>query len=264
LSEKYLRGFREGSEELFFGRIEGDDVVVCEDRFESAFKEKGGHFPLSEVAFWSMPVFPSKLVAFGVNYRAHADETGHVPPSSPIAFLKSNTSLCGHEQFTPYPASLTQHVDYEAELCAIVGKKLYKAGEDEARAAIAGLTCAIDYSARDIQKRDGQWMLAKSFEGFTPMGPYLVTGLDPDDLSIRLRRNGELRQDSRTSQMIFGVPCLLSFLSQVMPLYPGDAILTGTPEGVGPVKPGDVIEVEIEGIGILRNRIVSENFLSEL
>lgn len=214
---------------------------------------------------WRPPLAaPSKICGIGLNYLDHCREQGMEPPTSPILFAKYATALCGPDDVVPLDAALTQSVDYEAELAVVIGQSARRVLPERALDHVAGYMCANDVTARDLQKRDGQFVRAKSLDGFCPLGPVLVTAdevPDPGRLRIQARVNGETRQDSNTSNLIFGVPQLVSFLSMAFPLLPGDVILTGTPPGVGahrkpPVflRPGDVVEIEIERIGVLRNR----------
>ena len=198
---------------------------------------------------------PTKLVAIGVNYRAHAREMGKELPPEPLMFLKAPSAMIGPEQPIELPGGY-ERIDYEAELGVVIGERLRRAEPGDAASAILGFTCINDVSVRDLQKRDGQWTRAKGFDTFCPIGPRVVSGLDPADLRIQSRVNGEVRQDARTSDLIFSVPEILSFVSGVMTLEPGDVIATGTPSGVGPLSPGDRVEIEIEGIGVLANPVV--------
>jgi 2-keto-4-pentenoate hydratase/2-oxohepta-3-ene-1,7-dioic acid hydratase in catechol pathway len=213
---------------------------------------------------------PPKIVCIGLNYRDHAAESGAAIPKEPILFSKYATALVGHEDSIVLPA-VSSEVDYESELVIVVGRRGRPRSPVEAEGYIAGYTIGHDVSARDWQlKKEGkQWMVGKTFDTFAPCGPFLVTAdevRDPQNLAIRLRLNGQTMQDSNTRQMIFGPAELLAYLAQVFTLEPGDLIFTGTPPGVGfarkpPVflKPGDVVEVEIEGLGILRNTAVAKN-----
>jgi 2-keto-4-pentenoate hydratase/2-oxohepta-3-ene-1,7-dioic acid hydratase in catechol pathway len=200
------------------------------------------------------PCNPGKIVCVGLNYRGHAVEMGVPLPEEPILFLKPPSALIGHRQQIIHPAC-SKRVDYEAELAVVIRSQLKDAGASEAGAAVLGYTCANDVTARDLQGRDVQWTRAKSFDTFCPVGPWLITDLDPDNLSIKLILNGETRQDSSTREMIFPVPQLISFISTVMTLYPGDLILTGTPAGIGAMQVDDVVSVEIGSIGILTNQV---------
>ncbi len=213
---------------------------------------------------------PPKVICIGLNYRDHAAESGAPIPREPVVFSKFATAIIGPEEPIRLP-SVSQEVDYEAELVLVIGKKGRHLKAETARDHLAGFTVGHDVSARDWQlKKDGkQWLAGKSFDTFAPIGPVLVTAdeiADPHDLGIRLRLNGKTMQDSNTGQMIFRAGELLAYLSQIVTLEPGDLIFTGTPPGVGmarkpPVflKGGDVVEVEIEGLGVLRNPVVQES-----
>jgi len=201
------------------------------------------------------PVVPTKIVCVGLNYRGHAAELGQTPPEEPVIFLKPPTSINGPGGTIAIPAGVGR-VDYEAELGVVIGRRTYNVTPAEASQNILGYTCANDVTARDIQKRDGQWTRAKGFDGFCPLGPWVETDVDPEDLLIQGVVNGTVRQEARTSEMIFDVYTLVSFISQVMTLVPGDVVLTGTPAGIGPISPGDTVEVKIEGIGSLVNTVV--------
>jgi 2-keto-4-pentenoate hydratase/2-oxohepta-3-ene-1,7-dioic acid hydratase in catechol pathway len=198
---------------------------------------------------------PSKIVAVGRNYLAHARELGNEVPTEPLIFLKPTSAIVGDQDDVVYPkASL--RVDHEAELAVVIGRRCKDVNEGDAFDYVRGYTCANDVTARDLQESDDQWTRAKGFDTFCPLGPQVVENLDPSSLRVVARVNGEVRQDGHTSDMLFGVPSLVAFISGVMTLEPGDVILTGTPPGVGPVQRGDLMEVEIEGIGVLRNRVV--------
>ncbi len=201
------------------------------------------------------PCNPSKIVAVGLNYRDHAREMGMAIPGEPVLFLKPPTTIIGPGEPIPYPGS-SGRVDYEAELGVVIRNRTKSISAAEAPNHILGYTCANDVTARDLQKKDGQWTRAKSFDGFCPVGPWIETAVDPADLPVQSYLNGELRQFSRTSQFIFNVSELVSFISGIMTLEPGDLIITGTPAGIGPMQPGDEIEVRIEGIGSLKNNII--------
>ena len=199
---------------------------------------------------------PSKVVCVAANYRDHAAEMGRPVPTSPRLFLKPTTALVGPGEPIPLPAG-SARVDHEAELAVVVGRPLRDATPGEALAGVLGYTCLNDVTARDWQRADGIFGRAKGADGFCPVGPVLAAGLDPGDLRVRCRVDGELRQDGTTADMVFPVAELLAFISRVMTLRPGDIVATGTPAGVGPLRPGQVVEVEIEGIGVLRNPVVA-------
>ncbi|HEV3233138.1 MAG TPA: fumarylacetoacetate hydrolase family protein [Candidatus Dormibacteraeota bacterium] len=198
---------------------------------------------------------PSKIVAVGRNYVAHARELGHEIPTEPLIFLKPPTTVVGDGDSVVYPAAST-NVHHEGELAVVMGQRCHAASIDEALSFVAGYTCANDVTARDLQEKDGQWTRAKGFDTFCPLGPEVVSDLDPGALVVVCRVNGAVRQEGNTSDMLFGVPQLVAYISGVMTLEPGDVILTGTPPGVGPVQRGDEMEVEIVGIGVLHNRVV--------
>ena len=201
------------------------------------------------------PVVPTKIICVGINYRAHAEEMGHQLPSEPVLFLKPPTAVNCPECDIVIPDGVGR-VDYEAEMAAVIGRRTHKATIDEARGNILGFTCANDVTARDVQRQDGQWTRAKGYDGFCPLGPWVDTDVDPADLLMECRVNGELKQSTSTSDMIFDPFELVAFASHVMTLVPGDVVLTGTPSGIGPLARGDVVEVTIEGIGTLRNPVV--------
>ncbi|HEU4521312.1 MAG TPA: fumarylacetoacetate hydrolase family protein [Thermoanaerobaculia bacterium] len=198
------------------------------------------------------PVVPSKIVCIGRNYADHAKELGNEPPQEPIIFLKPPSAVIGPEETIVRPKQ-SQRVDFEGELALIVGKPARNIAADDWRDSILGFTCANDVTARDLQKKDVQFTRGKGFDTFLPLGPCMATDLDPSKLHISTRVNGEVRQDGNTADMIFSCGRIVEFITSVMTLFPGDVILTGTPAGVGPLEAGDVVEVEIEGIGTLRN-----------
>ena len=204
---------------------------------------------------WLPVTAASKVVAIGQNYRKHAEEMGKSVPVEPLIFMKPSTALNAHGANIVIPPA-SQEVHYEAELALVIGKKLTRATVEEARAAIFAVTCFNDVTARDIQKREVQHTRGKSYDTFACCGPSMVTGVSPDDLRVQCRVNGVTRQDGRTSDMVHKPAELVSFISHVMTLLPGDLVSTGTPSGVGPLKEGDVVEVEIEGVGILRNSVI--------
>jgi 2-keto-4-pentenoate hydratase/2-oxohepta-3-ene-1,7-dioic acid hydratase in catechol pathway len=198
---------------------------------------------------------PSKIVAVGRNYLAHAQELGHPVPIEPLIFLKPPSAIVGDEADVVYPRA-SARVDHEAELAVVMGRRCKNVNESDALDYVRGYTCANDVTARDLQESDEQWTRAKGFDTFCPLGPRLIEDLDPASLRVAARVNGEVRQAGHTSDMLFSVPALIAYISSVMTLEPDDVILTGTPPGVGPVQRGDIMEVEVEGIGVLRNRVV--------
>lgn len=204
------------------------------------------------------PCTPSKLVCLGVNYRSHAEETGLPLPALPLIFLKPSTAVIGPEEKIVLPPLPKRRVDYEAELGLVVGRRAKDVPKEKVDEYILGYTCVNDVSERYAQRDDGQWTRSKSYDTFAPIGPWIETDISPDDLKVESYLNGEVRQSGRTSDLIFGVSELVSFISGIMTLLPGDVIATGTPSGIGRMNPGDVIEVKIEGIGTLRNLVADE------
>ncbi|MGZ7042623.1 MAG: fumarylacetoacetate hydrolase family protein, partial [Thermoanaerobaculia bacterium] len=198
------------------------------------------------------PSAPTKIVAVGRNYADHAKELGNEAPSEPIIFLKPPTTVLAPEGKIVRP-SMSQRVDFEGELAIVIGREAKNVRAANWRDYVRGFTCANDVTARDLQKKDVQFTRGKSFDTFCPLGPCIETEIDPRDLSLQTRVNGQIKQSGRTSQMIFPCDAIIEFITSVMTLLPGDVILTGTPAGVGPLQAGDVVEVEIGGIGILRN-----------
>ncbi len=211
--------------------------------------------PLDEVQLLA-PCRPGKIVAIGRNYAAHAAEHDAPVPDEPILFLKPPSSVIGPGEAIVYPGHLSRRVDHEAELAVVIGRQAQHVSRAEAPGVVLGYTCGNDVTARDLQRRDGQWARAKGFDTFCPLGPWIVPDLDVTDLSIRCRVNGELRQEGRTRDLLFPVDELIAYVSAVMTLEPGDVLLTGTPAGVGPLEPGDRVAVEIKGIGLLENDVV--------
>ncbi len=201
-----------------------------------------------------IPVSPSKIICVGRNYVAHARELGNEVPKEPMIFLKPPSSLLasGGEIVLP-PQS--QQVEYEGEIGVVLLERMRHATAEQAARARLGFTCVNDVTARDLQKTDGQWGRAKGFDTFCPVGPAVVEGLDWRTLSVTTRLNGEVKQQGRTAEMAYSIPVLLAFISSVMTLEPGDLIATGTPAGVGRLASGDVIEVEVSGVGVLRNSV---------
>jgi 2-keto-4-pentenoate hydratase/2-oxohepta-3-ene-1,7-dioic acid hydratase in catechol pathway len=207
------------------------------------------------------PVRPSKVIGIGLNYRAHAAEMAKKLPEEPLMFLKPPSAVIGPGDPIVRPRGYAR-VDFEGELGVVIGRRARHVPAARALEVVAGFTCCNDVTVRDLQVKDVQYSRAKGFDSFCPIGPRVVAGLDPRALAIRTRVNGVTRQDSSTSDLIFDVPTLIAFASRVMTLEEGDVISTGTPPGVGPIAPGDVIEIEIEGIGVLSNPVVEEEMFS--
>lgn len=216
-------------------------------------KWDGSTYHVTEVRVLA-PCTPSKIVCLGLNYRSHAEETGLAIPSVPLLFLKPSTAVIGPEETILLPAA-AKRVDHEGELAAVIGRQAKDVPPERAGEYILGYTCFNDVSDRHAQKHDGQWTRAKGYDTFAPLGPWIETELAPDDLKIETLLNGAIRQSARTSDLIFSVPQIVSFISGVMTLLPGDVIATGTPSGIGSLAEGDIVEVRIEGIGTLRNRV---------
>ena len=200
------------------------------------------------------PCVPSKIVCLGLNYLNHAKESNAAPPANPLIFLKPPTAVIGPEDKIIYP-EMSKRVDYEGELGVVIKKKASHVTKEEALDYVLGYTCFNDVTARDLQSSDGQWTRAKGFDTFASMGPCIETEMDPAKTPVETYLNGKLVQKGNTSDLIFPVRDVISFISQVMTLLPGDVIATGTPEGIGPMKPGDVVEIKIAPIGVLRNYV---------
>jgi 2-keto-4-pentenoate hydratase/2-oxohepta-3-ene-1,7-dioic acid hydratase in catechol pathway len=246
------------------GRFQkGDDIFHARVVDGELFRARGDVFgspsfdkkPLPRKGVRTLvPVVPSKIICVGLNYADHARETGKELPKEPLIWFKATTSLLpdGGKIEIPFPEHRT---DYEAELCIVIGRKTKNVTPSQAARCIFGYTASQDVSDRTIQKSDGQWARAKSFDTFTPLGPFVETQVDPSNLSIQLFQNGQLRQNSNTREMIFKPADLVSFISNGITLLPGDVILTGTPSGIGPIRSGDKLEVRIEGLAPLVNHV---------
>jgi len=240
-------------EDVRYGLADDTTITLISDEPFAAW-ETEGIVPLSAAQLLS-PVIPTKIVCVGINYREHAREMGHHLPKEPVIFLKPPTSINGPHGDIRIPESMDS-VDYEGELAVVIGRRTHKVTPDGAKAHVLGYLCANDVTARDLQKIDGQWTRAKGFDTFCPVGPWVETDISPLDLKIETYLNGEQRQCARTSDMVFNPFELVSFVSGVMTLLPGDIVLTGTPGGIGPMRRGDVVEVRIEGVGSLINQVV--------
>ena len=217
------------------------------------YEKTGRTLPLEDAAFLA-PVQPGKIIALGLNYRDHAEEFSFDIPEEPMIFMKAPSSVIGPGQAIVCPA-MSERVDYEAELAIVIGTRAKAVEKDRALDYVLGYTCLNDVTARDLQAKDGQWIRAKSFDTFCPIGPVIETALDPFDVRVGAWLNGERMQHSTTANLVFDVPSIVEFVSAIMTLEPGDVIATGTPSGVGPMKPGDTVEIRIEGIGELRNPV---------
>ena len=247
--------YREGSQ-IKWGVVEEEMIREMDgnpyEHFHLASKIK----KVEEVKLLS-PCLPSKIVALGLNYRDHAEEVKMVLPKEPLLFIKPSTSVIGPGEAIIYP-KMSKRVDFEAELAVVIGKVAKKVSEERAADYILGYTCLNDVTARDLQPKEGQWTMAKSFDTFAPIGPWIVTEIDPSHLEIASYLNGKRCQHSNTKNLIFGPHYLVSFISHIMTLLPGDVIATGTPSGIGPMGIGDRVEVVIENVGTLTNNVIHE------
>ena len=240
-----------------WGLVEEHQVWELSGDYFSPFEKTGRSFPMNDVRFLA-PCQPSKIIAVGLNYKEHITEFGRSEvPSEPVLFLKAPTAVIGAEDPIVLPQSAGR-VDYEAELGVVIGKKGRHIPEAEALGYTLGFTCVNDVTARELQKKDGQWARAKSYDTFCPVGPWIADGLPPDQLRVEAYVNQKAAQLGHTSGMIFSVPKLIAFISSVMTLLPGDLIATGTPPGVGALKTGDTVQIFVEGVGALRNHVVEE------
>ncbi|MEI6224521.1 MAG: fumarylacetoacetate hydrolase family protein [Deltaproteobacteria bacterium] len=237
-----------------YGVVEGNEVrALTAAPWEGGLPE-GARHPFSEVTLLA-PVRPTKVVCVGRNYRAHAKELGNEVPKEPLLFIKPSTAILGPMEEIRIPDA-SKEVHHEAELAAVIGRTLTRAGAVEARESIFGWTCLNDVTARDIQRAESHFTRAKSYDTFCPIGPVVETQLDPMDQVVICRVNGEQRQRGSTRDMVVDPYALVAFISQVMTLLPGDLVSTGTPEGVGPIRRGDWVEIEVSGVGVLKNPVV--------
>lgn len=253
---KWVR-FKKGNCE-YTGFLAEELLYVTEGNiYVGEWRKTGEAFPLAEVELLA-PCRPTKVVCVGLNYRDHAQEMGEDLPAEPIIFLKPPSAVIGAGQFIVYPEWIGR-MDYEAELVVVLGKRGKNITSADAAEYIFGYTCGNDITARHLQNKDGQWSRAKSFDTFCPLGPWIVTGIDASALDISLVVNGETKQQSSTTQLVVNPAELVAFVSRVMTLEPGDVILTGTPSGVGPLKPGDSVTVRIGKVGELTNTVIAES-----
>lgn len=237
-----------------YGILDGGSVRCIAGTPYRGISYTGEVLGLSKVKLLA-PCTPSKIVALGLNYRSHLQDMKMQLPREPLIFIKPSTSVIGPEAEIIYP-EMSRQVDYEGELGVVIKRRACRVGPADAMDYILGYTCCNDVTARDLQAKDGQWTRSKGFDTFTPIGPYIETGLDAADVTVETYLNGELKQQETTACLVFPVPALVSFISQVMTLLPGDVIATGTPGGVGPMQRGDAVEIRIAPIGTLRNYIV--------
>ena len=258
---KYVR-FTNSAGEKAYGLLEGSTITEIDRAPYGDFKKTGFVYDLDDVKLLA-PSDPSVIMCAGTNYMDHireAIEKMHVEtkiPEHPLIFSKGPNTVADPEEGILYPGTV-ERVDFEGELGVIIGKRCKKATRETAASFIAGYTCVNDVSARDMQWNDGQWTRGKGLDTFCPFGPVVTDEIDPSNVRLRTRVNGVTLQDGNTSDMIFDIPALIEYISEYITLEPGDLIATGTPSGVGPVKPGDIIEIEIDGIGILRNPVIKE------
>jgi 2-keto-4-pentenoate hydratase/2-oxohepta-3-ene-1,7-dioic acid hydratase in catechol pathway len=246
---KLVRYMRDGKEGC--GILEDERIQPVSGLFDA--RMTGKRFKAAE-AMLLAPCVPQKIICCGLNYRDHAAEMKLPIPREPIIFLKAPTAALAPGGVIRYP-KISRRVEYEAELGIVIGKSAREITPDQARGHILGYTCFNDVTARDLQKKDGQWTRAKSFDTFAPFGPCIETELDPSDVLVEAYLNGKRKQSSSTGNMKFTVDVIVSFISQVMTLMPGDVIATGTPPGIGPMRAGDEIEIRISGIGLLKNTV---------
>ncbi|MCY3625682.1 MAG: fumarylacetoacetate hydrolase family protein [Candidatus Dadabacteria bacterium] len=250
---KFLR-FRNSQEKPVFGKYIDGAVFEIEGNIFGNWSVTNTEHNYTDIEPLA-PCLPTKIIAVGLNYEDHAREMKRTPPEDPMLFMKPSTAVIAHREEIKYPAHMSERVDYEGELGVVIGKKARMVEEERALEYVFGYTCINDVTARDLQAKDIQFTRGKGFDTFAPVGPFIETKVDPGNLRIKTFLNGEIKQDSSTKNLIFSVPKLISFISGVMTLLPGDMIATGTPSGVSPMKPLDVVEVEIEGIGKLENRV---------
>jgi len=240
-------------EAIRYGIVDGTEIVeLAGDPMYAGYDTTGTRIPLSEITLLA-PVIPrSKIVAVGRNYHDHAAEFGNVAPEEPLLFLKQNTSVIGPNDAIVRPPQ-SERTDFEGELAVVIGKVTKNVPAERVLDHVFGYTIANDVTARDLQKSDGQWSRAKGFDTFCPLGPAIETDFDPSGARLVTRLNGETKQDAPLTDMVHSVADIIAYASAAFTLLPGDVVLTGTPAGVGPFEAGDVVEVEISGLGILRN-----------
>ena len=248
------------NDEVRYGILEEDGTVrqMTSCPWDS-MEESGETTHLDNVRVLA-PIGKPRLIGVGLNYLAHAEEGGQTPPDQPMLFMLPSTAILDPEEAVVYPKQ-GQNVHYEGELTVIMGKKARRVSEADALDYVLGYTCGNDVSERVIQANEmanGCMLIGKGFDTFKPIGPYIATGLDSTNLELTTRLNGEVKQHTNTDDLIFTVAQLIAYISEAITLLPGDVIMTGTPSGVGPVQPGDVVEIEISGVGVLRNPVVAE------
>lgn len=252
---KFVR-YLDNAGTLNYGWLSEDNVGPIEGTPFGEFRRLEANISLESIHLLA-PVSPGKIICIGRNYAAHAREHDAEIPEIPLIFLKPSTSIIGPDEKILLPPQSRQ-VEHEAELAVIIGKRGRFINSDEIRQYIMGYTAGNDVTARDLQRRDGQWTRSKGFDTFCPLGPWIETDFDPADTMVTCHVNGEMRQMASTRDMVFGINQLIPFISSIMTLEPGDVIMTGTPAGVSPLHAGDVVEVTVEGLGTLRNTVAME------
>jgi 2-keto-4-pentenoate hydratase/2-oxohepta-3-ene-1,7-dioic acid hydratase in catechol pathway len=251
------RSGAESHPETLFGTVIGDSVREISGDFFSGWRPAERVWPLAEVKFLP-PSNPSKIVCVGRNYHEHAKELGNEVPPEPLIFLKPPSAIIAPEEPIVMPA-ISKRVDYEGEIAVIIGRVCSHLEENaDVKPYVAGYTCLNDVTARDLQKSDGQWTRGKGFDTFCPFGPVMETEVEVAALTVETFVNGARKQSGRATEMIFSIDVIIRWISRMMTLMPGDVIATGTPAGVGPVQPGDVVEVVVGGVGTLRNPVISQ------
>jgi len=255
----YARFTQDSDDSPHFGIVSDEGIIQLEDAPWLGIKKTNTIINSDIVTFLS-PIQPTKIICVGLNYHVHvgASQSATKAPDQPMLFFKPPSSLIGPNDHIVYPDQ-TQRVDYEAELGVVIGQKAKHVSEKSALDHVLGFTCVNDVTARDLQKIDGQWGRAKGFDTFCPVGPWIVGGIDSANLKIEGILNGQVKQSGNTSDMIFDIPFLISYISSIMTLEPGDLISTGTPAGIEPMKPSDTIEVRVEQIGSIRNTVVKHH-----
>jgi len=241
-----------------WGVLDGAEVAIVEPHPFTTFAPTGQRVGVEGLRLLA-PVIPSKIVAAGKNYRDHAAELGGEVPDEPLLFLKPSTALLGPGDAVPLPVDVSDEINFEGEVAVVIGALLSRVTPEVAAAGILGVTCANDLTLRDVQRRESQWFRAKGFDGSCPLGPAIATGLDLGALRVRTWVDGELRQDGTTADLVFDIPTIVAEASRTMTLLPGDVVLTGTPAGVGPVRPGQRVRVEVDGVGALENPLVARS-----
>jgi len=243
--------------EIHSGVVQGEEITAIRGSFLHEYEAAGAKYPISEVRFLP-PVLPTKIVCVGQNYRGHIAELGLPVPKEPVIFFKPPSCLVGHKHPIIYPASATR-VDYEGELAIVIKKEMKNIRESDALDFVLGYTCFNDVTERNLVSSNPFMLsLSKGIDTFGPCGPYIVTDLDPNRLTLKTYLNGELKQQDNTQNCVFGVQQVLSYISKYIKLLPGDIVTTGTPQGIAPMQPGDRIEVEIEGVGRLKNSVAAQ------